>query len=324
MNKGVTFVGSLVVDHIKQIETYPSESTLTKILSETKATGGLAANTSVALKKLDPSLDVEVLGAVGDDSDGKLLINFLEENNINSNNIILRGTTSFTDVLSSPKTRTFFTYSGSSGTLDIDDIDINKINTEMVHLGYILLLEKLDEVDDEYGTKMARLLKDLQDKGHKTSVDIVSEDSNRFSELVPPALKYTDNLIINEFEASKTVGIEFNDNNVEAILNKLKDMGVSNWVIIHSPTASWGLDENRKLHYLKSNNLPDSYIKGTVGAGDAYCAGCLLAISKGLNMDKALKYGTASAQISLKSPSASGSMDTIENALVEYEELSNH
>ena len=42
----------------------------------------------------------------------------------------------------------------------------------------------------------------------KTSVDVVSEDSDRFARIVTPALKYVDYCILNEIEAGKTAGFK--------------------------------------------------------------------------------------------------------------------
>jgi sugar/nucleoside kinase (ribokinase family) len=54
------------------------------------------------------------------------------------------------------------------------------------------------------------VLKQFQDAGIATSIDVVSEDSDRFPQIVKPALKYTDYAILNEFEAGKTTGHEIN------------------------------------------------------------------------------------------------------------------
>ena len=59
----------------------------------------------------------------------------------------------------------------------------------------------------EFGTVAARLLHDAQDAGFLTSIDVVSEDGDRFAEVVLPALKFTDYCLLNEFEAERTAGI---------------------------------------------------------------------------------------------------------------------
>ena len=56
--------------------------------------------------------------------------------------------------------------------------------------------------------KPPALLAAAQDAGLKTSVDVVSEDSDRFAKIVAPALKHVDYCILNEIEAGKTTGFK--------------------------------------------------------------------------------------------------------------------
>ena len=66
---------------------------------------------------------------------------------------------------------------------------------KIFHLGYLLLLDKLDNEDKEFGIVAARVLHQLQDKGFKTSVDLVSEESDRYKKIVLPCLKYINYLV---------------------------------------------------------------------------------------------------------------------------------
>ena len=66
----------------------------------------------------------------------------------------------------------------------------------------------MDVADEQFGTRAGRLLAAAQAAGLKTSVDVVSEDSHRFTMLVRPALKYVDYCILNEIEAGKTAGFQ--------------------------------------------------------------------------------------------------------------------
>lgn len=57
--------------------------------------------------------------------------------------------------------RTFFHKKGANAELSPDDINIDSIDCDIFHIGYIFLLDKFDEIDSEYGTVMARLLKSV-------------------------------------------------------------------------------------------------------------------------------------------------------------------
>ena len=161
--------------------------------------------------------------------------------------------------------------------------------------------------------------------GVKTSIDVVSENSDRFARIVAPALKYVDYLTFNEIEAGKTVGIELRrpdgslaEDRIEDVLRKLFVIGTGEWVIIHCPEGAFGLSRNGTYAVERSKALPKGYKVGSVGAGDAFCAGVLLAAYRGLSISEALVYGNASAQVSLRHASASGGMTTIDEALAEY------
>jgi sugar/nucleoside kinase (ribokinase family) len=226
------------------------------------------------------------------------------------------------------KARTFFQYRGANADLCEEDLNWKNNNAKILHIGYILLLDALDQPDDEYGTKMARLLAKAQNEGIKTSIDVVSEVGNRFKALVPPALKYTDYCVINELEAQQAAQISLRgedgallEENMGAALEKLFSMGVSTWAVIHAPEGGFGMDRSGKLAHVKSLELPAGYIKGTVGAGDAFCAGVLYAAYQNVDLEQAIVMGIASAACSLSQPGAAEGMKTMKEALSLYDSL---
>ena len=144
-------------------------------------------------------------GCAGHDAEGDFMLAELQKYpNIDLSAVGRSGRTSFTLVMSNNETkeRTFFQHIGAAATYGEDDIDFDALDVDIFHIGYILLLPHLDEPDDEYGTKMARLLHKAQSRGFKTSIDVVTESGDRFAKLVCPALKYVDYCIINELVAA--------------------------------------------------------------------------------------------------------------------------
>jgi sugar/nucleoside kinase (ribokinase family) len=162
----------------------------------------------------------------------------------------------------------------------------------------------------------------LREAGIETAVDVVSENSERFVKIVKPALKFTDYLILNEVEAGNVLGkairrkdgsIDFKDAS-EASAALLKS-GVGKIVIIHFPEgAVAAARENSGIVHesAKSLKLPKGFIKGTVGAGDAFCAGCLSQISKCESLSEILKFGNGLAAASLSHPTASQGIKSME------------
>jgi len=93
----------------------------------------------------------------------------------------------------------------------------------------------------------------------------------------------------------------------------LFEMGVQDWVIIHAPEGAVAMDNSGTLHRQPSLSLPPGYIKGTVGAGDAFCAGVLYSIYKGWSVEKAMAIGTAAAACCLSEISATEGMRDIQS-----------
>ena len=325
--KGITFAGALAVDKLNTINTLPSRGEFTKILNLERSVGGCVCNAGIDFSKLDHSIPVKACGIVGDDNDGDYIIKTLKDSDIDTTWVKIRGITCYTNVFqeTSCSARTFFSYGGSMKTFSIDDVDIDHIDTKIFHIGYLLYLDEFDKEDEVYGTKMAYLLSLIQIRGIKTSFDVVSENSDRYSKIIIPSVKYVDYLILNEIECGKTVNISPRNNdgslnldNVKAILSKLIDLGVKEYAIMHAPEGAFGMDTKGNFVIEYSKKLPKGYIKGTTGAGDAFTAGCLLAIYYDKPLKEALVYGNAAAQVSLKSISASDGVIPIDEALEEY------
>ena len=88
----------------------------------------------------------------------------------------------------------------------------------------------------------------------------------------------------------------------------MKELGVSTWAVIHCPEGGFGLDENDNYVERESLHLPEGYIKGSVGAGDAFCAGVLCGAEKGEKLESAIELGIASAAASLSEANATDGM----------------
>ena len=301
--KGIAVAGSILVDKINEISAYPQCGELTKIHSVSLAAGGCVPNVAIDLKKISPQMEIFACGKVGNDYEGEFLKKILGENGVDVSGVLIDETkkTTFTDVMSiSGGQRTFFTYLGADSEFCISDIDFEKNIPQILHLGYFLLLDK---VDNGEGLKILKKAKEI---GIKTSIDLVSENSDRYN-LIIPCLPYVDYLIINEMEAGKLTSIEPNYDNLEIIAKKLKSMGVNEKVVIHMPEGSVCYS-NDGFSKLGSYVLPDDYIKGTTGAGDAFSAGALIGIYQNKTDLEIMEFASSCAVMALSSKDATSGM----------------
>ncbi len=296
---GISVAGTVLLDKINEISAYPESGELTKINSISLGVGGCVPNVSCDLKKIRPALDVYAMGKIGADADGKYIVDYLASAGVDTSKIIVdeSDNTSMTQVMSvTGGQRTFFTYPGTSSDFGYSDIDFKAMRAKILHLGYFLLLDKVDSGDG------LKILKKAKEEGIETSIDLVSENSDRYS-LVLPCLPYTDYLIINELEASKLTGIEPTNENLEKISRRLMELGVKKKVIIHKPDLSTALSENG-FTVVPSLEVKKEEIKGTTGAGDAFCAGALIAIYDNLSDKEILEFASSVAVVSLFAPDA--------------------
>jgi len=306
---GIAIAGSILLDKIYEISAYPTSGELTQIRSINYAVGGCVPNVAIDIKKMLPSLDVLAVGKIGKDEEGEFITRALSENGVDISHVKLADTkTSFTDVMSvKGGQRTFFTYPGASSHFGYSDIDFSNLSVKMFHLGYFLLLDKIDNGDG------IKILHEASERGIKTSIDLVSENSDRYS-LVIPCLKYTDNLIINETEAGMLTGIEPTNENLELIAKSLMELGVRERVIIHKPDVGVCLSKNG-FTAVMSYSLPDGFIKGTTGAGDAFCAGALIGIYEDKTDKEILEFASAAAVMALSAADATSGIQSAENTI---------
>ena len=333
---GIAVLGNIIVDCVKLVDFYPEKGMLSNISSLSMAVGGCAPNTGIDIAKIDPRMTVSVYGRVGNDENGKLLVNEMIKNGVDASGVITSSTapTSFSDVITVSKTgeRTFFHHRGANAEFSPEDINLSHLGCKMLHIGYILLLDSFDEAEAEYGTVMAKFLKQASDEGIETSFDLVSDSRGGFAEKVIPVLKYTDNAFMNEIEGSGVSGIPARDEsgkliieNVKATMEIILSKGVKRRVILHCPEACFCLNASGEFTIVPSLKLDPEYIKGTVGAGDAFCAGCLYAIYQGYTDKEMLEFASGSAACSLSSKDAISGMrdkDFIRDLIKNHERLS--
>ena len=75
----IAIAGTILVDKINTIKTYPEKGKLVDIESVEKAVGGCVPNVAIDLKRLDTNLKVVAIGKVGKDSEGDFVLSKLKK-----------------------------------------------------------------------------------------------------------------------------------------------------------------------------------------------------------------------------------------------------
>lgn len=308
--RGIAIAGNIVADVVKNIDVYPEAGMLAYVSEITTAVGGCVPNTAIDLAKIDRSLPVSAIGRVGADENGRYIVSELRKSGISVDGISYseKSCTSFCDVMSMPSgDRTFFHKKGANAEFGPNDINLDNLNCDIFHIGYILLLDKFDEDDAEYGTVMARFLSKVQKRGIKTSIDVVSDSTADYKKKIEPVLKYCNYAIMNEIESCSIWNLAprhadgtLNRDNLHLAMTKMAEAGVRDKVVIHCREACFCLDvHSNDFCEIKSFDIPKELIRGRVGAGDAFCAGCLYGLYNGFSDMDMLEFATGAASCNL-------------------------
>lgn len=318
--KNVVIAGTILVDKLKTIDWYPNQGELIQIRSIELGVGGCVPNVSIDMKRIAPDMPIVAFGKVGDDGDAKFLIDRLTQEGVDVKLPISDAGTSYTDVFTvKGGERTFFTFPGANDDFTEDDFDFDMLDAEYLHLGYLLLMKGMDDRTAQ-GKGAIEVLKRAKARGIQTSIDLISENSDRYRTMVLPCLPYCDNVIINELEAGKLAGIEvridgkIDVNAVCKAAQGLKDAGVHKRVIIHAPEFGVCVSDNGTT-VVGSLCLPRGYIKGATGAGDAFCAASIYAIIKGFDDKRILEFASAAAACSLSVTDSVSGMATYDEIM---------
>jgi sugar/nucleoside kinase (ribokinase family) len=323
---GLLAGGNWIIDQVKLIDVYPQPEQLGNIRGQTQGTGGAPYNVLIDLAKSGASFPLFAAGMVGKDGLGEQILDNCRQHKIDVRHLgaTPKAPTSYTDVMTEQGhgRRTFFHARGANALWQGADLDFTRAKPRIFHLGYLLLLDALDQPDAKYGTKAARLLASAQAAGIKTSVDVVSEDSDRFPRIVNPALKHVDYCILNEIEAGKTTGFKIRqpDKQLDTVALRhaagtLLQQGVRDLVVVHFPEGAFARTRKGEDFWQPSLKLPLNYIGGTAGAGDAFCAGVLLGLHEGWDLPKCLLTGVCIAAASLSDATCTNGVKSLSTSL---------
>ncbi len=323
--RGIVAGGNWIIDHVKVIDSWPAQDTLVSILQQTSSNGGSPYNVLKALSRLGAGYPLAGVGLVGDDADGDAIRADCAANRIDTAGLTAMAgvATSYTDVMTVKEggRRTFFHQRGANALLGPEHFDFTTTTARHFHLGYLLLLDRLDQLENGR-PRAAEVLARARAAGLSTSVDCVSEASDRFRRVILPVLPEVDLLFANDFEAEKLTGLSLRHDGVidatavGAAAQALLRQGVRGWVIIHFPEACYAASAEGAGHWQPSVRLPAAEIAGASGAGDALAAGVLHGWHEGWPMSECLRLGVCAAASSLRHPTCSEGIRPVAECLI--------
>lgn len=312
---GLLAAGNFIVDHVKMIDAWPSEEMLASITSDRTSNGGGAFNVLMDLAKMRAPFPLEAAGLIGEDDAGRWIIAHCESHGIHTEQLQLRAglRTSYTDAFTVQGTgrRTFFHHRGANAALSPLDIDLARPASRLFYLGYLMLLDTMDLTGPDGRSAASHLLESAVRNDFLTVVDMVSVANPGLIAASRSALPWIDHFVLNELEAGQLCGLNLRrpdhslDGNLmaEAALSLLA-AGVRKAVTIHAVEGALSASAEGLVRQA-SVALPDGYIAGATGAGDAFAAGWILALHEGWPPAEGLRLGVCAAAACLADPTPS-------------------
>ena len=315
---GLLAFGSFITDHNLAIDAYPPEDRMTFIRSRHLAAGGPGYNISANLRRLDPAMRVECQGLVGDDDNGRVVLDALARHGIDPGGMTRtrEAPQHYVEVMSSRATgrRTFFTFTGCADLLDETHCDPGPSACRIFHVGAPGLHPRLDRFDASGGNGWMRVLARARGLGFRTNMEMGSLDPDFMRPIVIPCLPLLDSVVINDLEGEAVTEVEIRPGGAldwaaaGRACRRLREMGVRQVAAIHFPEGAVAVDADGRLHAQPSVRWPDERVVSAVGAGDAFAAGLVYGLHEGWPVARGLKLAVAVAAVSLESLDTNGSI----------------
>jgi len=323
---GLLAVGTFVVDYQKRVDHYPSERTSAQVLSEQISNGGAPLNILIDLAKLKVDFPLYAAAKVGQDLDGKFIIDCCRENDIDTSQIkaIAGASTGYTDVYTTVSNgkHTCFHFCGIGDTFSREDVKLRAVNPKILFLGSLGALGKMDEYNPEFGRKGAtQLLRDARKQDIITVVELAPIDRTADLEGFSETLAEADYLIINDRLTESLLHTElYSDGQFDPHLSteaakQLLNCGIRKAVIIQSGSSAIYVGSDGSTHYETGFFLPWDQRVGSAGVDHAFSAGFL----EGLYYDKPiqlmLKQGLAVSAVCRRDLTPSGAIKPLRDCM---------
>ncbi len=253
--------------------------------------GGKGANQAVAASRLGG--DVKFLGAVGEDSYGKELLENLENENIKFEGSILEGTTTGIAVITvCGGDNCIILDGGANMKITPDTVRAKRCLFEWADFVVFQLEIPLDTV--LCGAKLAR------ECGAKVVLNPAPAQN-----LPDEIYKNTDIIIPNETEAELITGIAIKDNkDCEKAVLELRSRGVEQVIIT---LGSKGCVYNKERQIIFKDPI-ETTVVDTTAAGDSFIGSICVALGNGKTIDEAVDYATKVSSITVSRRGASVSI----------------
>jgi sugar/nucleoside kinase (ribokinase family) len=257
------------------------------LLEEARVTAaGTAAGTAVDLAKL--GAEVSSIGAIGDDTAGRLVRMLLQEHGVDASRLAIKpGLQTSTTILPirANGERPSLHAPGATASLTADDVDWQLIaEADVLHVG------GPDALGAFGADVVPGLLRFAKEHGTVTTVDLLRTVVDpELLTMLEAAWPHIDYFLPNDDQARALTGAT----EVEAAARFMRDRGVGTMIVTMGGAGSYVLGDG------VAERIPafECRVVDTTGCGDAYTAGLIIGLHRGWQVDVAARLGTAAAAL---------------------------
>ena len=301
--------GALNVDRLCKVNEFAPEDGETFIYEEAKTCGGSASNTIIATSKL--GLNAGYIGKIGKDSNGMMMKEYLEENNVDTAHLIIDENDETGEVIGfidNEGNRKLYVTPKVNDKIFNEDINRRYINdTKILHLTSFVGLNPDDPSIDTQFELLEELSSDVT-----VSFDPGMLYVNRGKDFMDRLIDLTDILLINENELLIATGLDDFDRAVEEVSSKVDIL-----VVKRSTNGSFIKKDDEEYHV----GIFNVDTVDTTGAGDAYNAGFLYGIINNYTLKQSAVIGSYIAAASTTKTGATEAIPTIDE--IDIDEIIN-
>ncbi|MCX8147474.1 MAG: carbohydrate kinase family protein [Candidatus Woesearchaeota archaeon] len=244
-------------------------------------TGGGGTNTAVSFSRL--GLKTAYLGNIGNDANGKKVIEELKKEKVDFIGTIGKEKTNYSIILDSiGHDRTILVYRDASEYLNFDKVKKNKLKAKWFYFSSMT------------GKSFDAAVK-LMEFAKKNNIKIAYNPSEyqvrEGAKKLKPLLEKTDALVFNRDEASILSGLR-RDEPIEKIIKTIMHMGPKIVVVTDGPNELYCSD-GASIYSLMPRRVK---IVETTGAGDAFASAFVAALARGQGIEFALRLALVNSE----------------------------
>lgn len=323
--RGFVTGGTWCVDFNKIVSHWPREDGLAEYLGEERANGGSGSNFALDMRQLDPAMPLETIALIGDDDDGRFLLDLADKAGIDRSRmqVTAAARTHYTDAFVSEEShrRTHIYFRGTSALLSPDHFDFSTVRARILHLGLPGVHRVMDQPWGSDANGWVTVLRKARAAGIETNMELASVGAEAIRRIVTPCLPHLDTLVVNDVEIGAISGLATSTEGVTDIAAATRaaqmvlDMGVRHIVVVHSPVIAIAVTHGKPPVLQGSTRIPAQLIASANGAGDAFAAGMMFGWHEGWEVERCLRLAHASAACSLRGLATTGTIEPWQDCL---------